>query len=60
MTQSLLKLMPNVLKLWPDVLPFKHRIRVIPACIILHLKLSTFFVLKLVLKVYLSKLRYFL
>eukprot|EP01050_Picozoa_sp_SAG11_P044450 SAG11_NODE_21626_length_421_cov_1.562112_1_plen_49_part_10 len=32
-----------------DVLPFKHRIRVIPACIILHLKLSTFFVLKLVL-----------
>eukprot|EP01050_Picozoa_sp_SAG11_P042979 SAG11_NODE_20091_length_452_cov_12.348442_2_plen_85_part_01 len=29
---------------------------VIPACIILHLKHSTFSVLKLVLKVYLSKL----
>eukprot|EP01050_Picozoa_sp_SAG11_P016638 SAG11_NODE_2296_length_3554_cov_3.189870_2_plen_56_part_00 len=41
--------------------PFaRHRTRAIPAFIILHLKLSTFSVLKLVLKVYLSKLRYFL
>eukprot|EP01050_Picozoa_sp_SAG11_P013379 SAG11_NODE_1559_length_4675_cov_4.453493_3_plen_66_part_00 len=34
-------------------------LEVIPACIILHLKHSTFSVLELVLKVYLSKLHKF-